>query len=155
MFNYIVKYTCIYIYTGCNTVGFYGSNCETPCPKNCEDSTCHIQNGTCFTCKPGWIGIQCNSSKMTNIANSKCSVYCFGIGYYSISVIFKNETVSFFCITECGEGWYGFNCSQPCKGHCRELSTCNHVTGECNKGCDIGWTGAFCNKGCTRICYFT
>lgn len=50
-------------YIGCNNAGFYGSNCDKPCPTNCKDSTCHIQNGACFTCKPGWTDMHCNKSK--------------------------------------------------------------------------------------------
>lgn len=47
---------------------------------------------------------------------------------------------------ECLKGWYGVNCSSLCVGHCRDNSTCNHVTGLCD-GCDTGWTGTFCEKG--------
>lgn len=54
-----------------------------------------------------------------------------------------------FCIfyIECIEGWYGVNCSQQCKGHCRGGTTCNHVTGLCERGCADGWTGSMCEKG--------
>lgn len=51
---------------------------------------------------------------------------------------------------ECGEGWHGVNCSQWCVGHCRDGIICNHVTGQCNRGCDAGWTGLICNHG---ICF--
>uniref|UniRef100_A0A8W8NVN9 protein-tyrosine-phosphatase n=1 Tax=Magallana gigas TaxID=29159 RepID=A0A8W8NVN9_MAGGI len=34
------------------------------------------------------------------------------------------------------------------KRHCRDGTTCNHVTGQCNRGCDAGWTGVMCEKGC-------
>lgn len=53
-------------FTGCDNSSLYGSNCDKPCPTNCNDGTCHIQNGTCFYCKPGWTGMYCNASKMTN-----------------------------------------------------------------------------------------
>lgn len=36
-----------------------------PVPPNCEDNTCHIQSGACFTCKPGWSGVDCDASKMS------------------------------------------------------------------------------------------
>lgn len=49
-------------HTGCQNASFYGNNCNTPCPPNCEDSTCHIQSGACFTCKPGWSGVECDTS---------------------------------------------------------------------------------------------
>lgn len=50
----------------------------------------------------------------------------------------------------CRKGWYGVNCSQQCEGHCRDNNTCNHVTGQCDRGCDAGWTGMMCNQG---ICF--
>lgn len=49
--------------------------------------------------------------------------------------------------SECTEGWYGVNCSQTCSRHCRDSTKCNHVTGQCEKGCDTGWTGSLCTKG--------
>lgn len=39
------------------------------------------------------------------------------------------------------------NCSQQCVGHCRDGSICNHMTGQCDRGCDTGWTGVMCNQG--------
>lgn len=48
---------------------------------------------------------------------------------------------------ECGRGWYGVNCSRRCVGHCKDGATCNHVTGQCNGGCDAGWEGYLCEKG--------
>lgn len=52
-----------------------------------------------------------------------------------------------FYVTGCKEGWYGVNCSLRCSGHCRDNTTCNHVTGRCDRGCDSGWKGDLCNKG--------
>lgn len=49
------------------------------------------------------------------------------------------------------EGWYGVNCSQKCLEQCRDNSTCNHVTGLCDKRCDAGWTGTLCEKGAISI----
>lgn len=53
--------------TGCINAGFYGSNCDIHCPMNCKDNTCHIQNGTCFMCNPGWTGVYCDTSKTINL----------------------------------------------------------------------------------------
>nr|XP_034320580.1 scavenger receptor class F member 1-like [Crassostrea gigas] len=52
------------------------------------------------------------------------------------------------CDKECENGWYGENCSQQCIGNCMNNSTCNHVTGLCDAGCDFGWTGSICDKEC-------
>lgn len=49
--------------------------------------------------------------------------------------------------TECDEMWYGVNCSQQCSGHCKNNSTCHHVTGQCDGGCNAGWTGTTCTIG--------
>lgn len=48
---------------------------------------------------------------------------------------------------ECLKGWYGVNCSRPCVGHCSDGTTCYHVTGQCDRGCDTGRTGTLCEKG--------
>lgn len=48
---------------GCNKFGVYGCNCNMTCPTNCKNDICHIQNGNCYTCKPGWTGISCETSK--------------------------------------------------------------------------------------------
>lgn len=52
------------------------------------------------------------------------------------------------------KGWYGTNCSKQCDGHCRGGATCNHQNGQCDGGCDVGWTGLQCNKGSTCTCSF-
>lgn len=52
-----------------------------------------------------------------------------------------------FIQIECVIGWYGENCNRRCAGHCKDGTTCNHVTGQCNEGCDTGWTGYMCDKG--------
>ncbi|XP_052695719.1 multiple epidermal growth factor-like domains protein 10 [Crassostrea angulata] len=51
-------------------------------------------------------------------------------------------------VLACDEGWYGDNCSQQCVGHCRDNTSCNHVTGQCERGCGAGWTGIFCDNVC-------
>uniref|UniRef100_K1RI85 Multiple epidermal growth factor-like domains 10 n=1 Tax=Magallana gigas TaxID=29159 RepID=K1RI85_MAGGI len=51
-------------------------------------------------------------------------------------------------IFACRKRWYGVNCSQQCSGHCRNNTPCHHVTGQCDRGCDAGWTGAFCDQEC-------
>lgn len=53
---------CEVIVQGCNRSGVYGRNCDILCPTNCKYNTCHIQNGSCFDCHPGWTGLYCNTS---------------------------------------------------------------------------------------------
>nr|XP_034321045.1 protein draper isoform X1 [Crassostrea gigas] len=100
---------------GCKKHGVYGSNCDIPCPINCNDNMCHIENGSCLQCEPGWFEGYCNR---------KCSI-----------------------------GWHGVDCSQQCKGYCRDGTTCNHVTGLCDKGCESGWKGVQCDKECDNGTY--
>lgn len=59
--------TFLLFYAGCDNASVYGTDCDTPCPTNCQDNTCHIQSGSCFKCKPGWSGMYCYTSKMTNV----------------------------------------------------------------------------------------
>lgn len=46
---------------GCRNSGVYGNNCEELCPPNCKENVCHIHNGACFGCSPGWLGTTCNT----------------------------------------------------------------------------------------------
>lgn len=155
-----------FIFTkGCNG-SVYGSNCDKPCPINCRYSISYIQSGTCFGCKPGWTGAACNISILlndhfivmfTNCQNFYLAKIIFEIivninltlkgtqNYMCVSnVIFITQI---YCVLECMRSWYGVNCSRPCVGYCKDNTTCNHVTGQCNGGCNAGWTGIFCDKG--------
>lgn len=68
---------CISYHAGCSKTSVYGSNCDTPCPENCKDNTCHIHSGSCFNCKPGWSGMYCNTSKITFIPRKNLTISCF------------------------------------------------------------------------------
>lgn len=75
------------------------------------------------------------------------------IGGKSLFLNSKSEHVSVFLCTGCTEGWYGINCSQQCSGHCRDGTTCNHVSGQCDGRCDAGWTQFACDKGIIILCF--
>lgn len=49
----------------CKNYSVYGTGCDTECTINCQDNNCHIQNGTCFACRPGWTEDSCETS--TNV----------------------------------------------------------------------------------------
>lgn len=69
-------------------------------------------------------------------------------------ILFQSNAIAIFFFhlqLECREGWYGDNCSQQFTGHCIDGTTCNHVTGLCDGGCDTGWTGSVCDKGLLEI----
>lgn len=63
-----------------------------------------------------------------------------------------HEMIFFLLLTVCDEMWYGVNCSQRCAGHCKDNDTCNHVTGQCDRGCDAGWTQSDCDNGRIILC---
>lgn len=61
----LMSFLCFYCFiTGCNETNMYGRNCDILCPTNCKNNTCHIQQGICFGCQPGWTGLYCNISKI-------------------------------------------------------------------------------------------
>lgn len=39
------------------------------------------------------------------------------------------------------------NCNQQCVGHCIDGVSCNHVVGNCERGCAAGWKGDLCDEG--------
>lgn len=54
---------CIYLPTGCFSLGVYGNNCDQPCSERCPERRCDITNGACLSCAPGWTGHTCDKSK--------------------------------------------------------------------------------------------
>lgn len=65
--------------------------------------------------------------------------------YCELKQRFINKTFPYEL--DCEEGLYGVYCGQPCVGHCKDNTSCHHVTGQCDEGCDGGWTGKHCNIG--------
>lgn len=58
----IISFNNIYSVKGCQTPGYYGSDCSSPCPNvNCQH--CHIETGICQGCMPGYQGQQCELGK--------------------------------------------------------------------------------------------
>lgn len=49
--------------------------------------------------------------------------------------------------TECPFGTYGPDCMHNCSGHCLGAVACNRTTGNCDTGCDFGYTGELCETG--------
>lgn len=52
---------------------------------------------------------------------------------------------SFFVV--CVSGYYGKNCSNQCSINCDMASSCDKLTGECDRGCKPGWSGIHCDQG--------
>uniref|UniRef100_K1QC37 Scavenger receptor class F member 2 n=1 Tax=Magallana gigas TaxID=29159 RepID=K1QC37_MAGGI len=51
---------------GCPTPGHYGEDCFLQCPKNCQEGHCHIVDGNCLGCIPGYRGPKCNDGDVIN-----------------------------------------------------------------------------------------
>uniref|UniRef100_A0A8W8P5G3 EGF-like domain-containing protein n=1 Tax=Magallana gigas TaxID=29159 RepID=A0A8W8P5G3_MAGGI len=139
-------------YNGCLKVGYYGENCSTPCPENCENGDCDIVDGTCISCVPGYKGSMCNKA-CEGKYGMNCSKVC-GACYEKEQCDYKNGTCPSGCEdgykgrqckTVCNNNTYGPNCSKTC-GHCIYLygEKCNHVTGQCPRGCASGFQGDLC-----------
>ncbi|XP_052693428.1 LOW QUALITY PROTEIN: teneurin-4-like [Crassostrea angulata] len=92
---------------------------------------------------PGMYGSNCDILCPINCKYNTCQIQlgsCFGC-----NAGWARTT----CDTRMNlESWYGDNCHHQCIGHCRYNSTCNHVTGQCERGCAAGWTGTLCDRVC-------
>ncbi|XP_059143676.1 uncharacterized protein LOC131931013 [Physella acuta] len=73
-------------------VGFYGKNCEHSCP-NCAGG-CRVVDGSCWTCKPGWLG-------------SHCDVAC------------PPMTYGYLCLHSCSKKCNGQDCLERVNGMCK------------------------------------
>lgn len=51
-----------------------------------------------------------------------------------------------FCLLACVPGMCGENHTEVC-GHCLQNSTCDHVDGTCENGCEAGYQGRDCKSG--------
>lgn len=84
---------------GCDKSGVYGSHCDIPCPINCKNNICNIQNGTCFECKHGSYGDKCDNDCPVNCKNKTCHIdngTCFNCepGWTGMSCYTSNMTFS-------------------------------------------------------------
>lgn len=148
---------CEVFVQGCKQSNVYGSNCDLPCPSNCKDSICHIENGNCFVCKSGWTGTYCNAKCAVGWYGVNCSRPCYG--HCRDSSACNHVTgqcelgcdagwTGSLCDKECDYGNYGYGCMNNCSGHCLNESSCNKHTGKCDRGCNPGYTNSDCSKGC-------
>ncbi|XP_061170724.1 protein draper-like [Saccostrea echinata] len=67
---------CEVIVHGCAKKGVYGVNCDLPCPVNCQEQRCHIVNGSCLGCKPGWTGDTCDKQCDPGFYGENCQKHC-------------------------------------------------------------------------------
>ena len=69
-----------------------------------------------------------------------------------LNLCYRQVNISFL---DCPEGLYGSKCSQNCSMTCGDPGRCDIMTGHCNGGCQVGWTGAMCEKGYQLTIYNT
>nr|XP_022312350.1 multiple epidermal growth factor-like domains protein 6 isoform X2 [Crassostrea virginica] len=93
---------------GCLRPDVYGSDCNESCPANCIYNTCHIQNGTCFSCKPGWTGRTCNTGCSDGLYGPDCKQHC-SEHCRDNSVC---DHVTGLCGMGCAAGWSGSLCNK-------------------------------------------
>ncbi|XP_062603233.1 multiple epidermal growth factor-like domains protein 10 [Saccostrea cucullata] len=119
-----------------NGGGVFLEICEVDvygCPEKHSGENCSKCNYSCYdTC---------------DIINGECS--CTKPGYEPPE-----------CVKQCPKWWYGPNCKNRCE-NCKK-GVCDHVTGDCEKGCKNGWKNDIkcdqpCNKGyygknCSKSC---
>lgn len=47
---------------------------------------------------------------------------------------------------ECKINYFGLDCKEQCSSHCKNNEPCNHVSGECSGGCQVGYIDEYCNS---------
>uniref|UniRef100_A0A8W8NIG6 Multiple epidermal growth factor-like domains 10 n=1 Tax=Magallana gigas TaxID=29159 RepID=A0A8W8NIG6_MAGGI len=99
---------CEVIVQGCSNASIYGINCDTPCPTNCKDSTCHIENGACSLCKPGLTGLDCKLKCREGWYGMNCTKLC--VGHCRDDAACNHVTG--FCDRGCAAGWKGDLCGE-------------------------------------------
>ncbi|CAG5126796.1 unnamed protein product, partial [Candidula unifasciata] len=144
----------------------YGHRCEHTC--GCAgNATCFPSTRMCPAgCAPGYQGagcdLVCQPGRYGNNCTSSCSGNCMQTGNATSRRCdpitgrclkgcmpgFTGET----CHAPCPPGTYGYNCESICSFNCRREGThngrvCDHITGKCLTGCEIGYTGFTCQTG--------
>ncbi|XP_022306485.2 uncharacterized protein LOC111112903 [Crassostrea virginica] len=140
---------------GCQSLRNYEKNCSLECPQNCQDGYCDIVEGTCLTCKPGFIGprcMECAVGLFGNNCSKNCSLTCGNPGVcHKVTGHCNGSCLAGWegdmCENECSIGLYGVYCLQNCSMTCGIPGDCDRITGYCNGGCQRGWTGARCEEG--------
>ncbi|XP_022307739.2 uncharacterized protein LOC111113742 [Crassostrea virginica] len=141
---------------GCPSPGFYGEDCSIPCPQNCQDGFCHIVEGTCLGCLPGYRGLRCNEECKQLTYGLECNKTCGNCSKGEQCNHVNGSCLSGCdvgvhgdkCDSECPQGQFGEDCLQYCSKHCVISGKCDRVTGHCTGGCQAGWKNAQCDQKC-------
>eukprot|EP00105_Crassostrea_gigas_P016373 XP_011433735.1 PREDICTED: multiple epidermal growth factor-like domains protein 10 [Crassostrea gigas] len=141
---------------GCARAGFYGEDCYQRCPQNCQEGHCHIVEGTCLGCVPGYKGPTCDEQCKDHTYGLDCKRICgncrIGDQCHHVNGSCPNGcdrgSIGIYCATACPVGSFGYDCQERCSIHCAVPDRCDRVTGECQDGCLAGWKGVTCDKQC-------
>uniref|UniRef100_K1PIN4 Scavenger receptor class F member 2 n=1 Tax=Magallana gigas TaxID=29159 RepID=K1PIN4_MAGGI len=139
---------------GCPLTGYYGEDCSLPCPQNCQEGHCHIVDGTCLGCVPGYTGArcdtECNNFKYGLECDSTCGKCLNGVKCNHVNGSCPNGcdagVFGYKCDKECSVGKFGQNCSFLC-GNCLQKEQCHHINGTCLNGCVENYNGSYCTQG--------
>ncbi|XP_078320200.1 uncharacterized protein LOC144621259 [Crassostrea virginica] len=91
---------------GCPILGFYGENCSTPCPVNCQGTNCDVIKETCLGgCASGYIGQMCTEECADNTYGQECMKVCSNCRDGE-----PCNHVNGSCPNDCERGTYGVEC---------------------------------------------
>ncbi|XP_062610142.1 multiple epidermal growth factor-like domains protein 10, partial [Saccostrea cucullata] len=139
----------------CKERGMFGKNCSLRCPEACQENRCHILDGTCLGCKPGWVGDHCDKAcpiKQYGLdCNKTFAGYCKDNNTYDHATGQCKDGCAYgwtgaHCDERCLDGAYGSNCIYNCTGNCLNEIPCNKISGKCDTGCKPGYTNDKCDK---------
>ncbi|XP_061710656.1 multiple epidermal growth factor-like domains protein 10, partial [Cydia pomonella] len=122
--------------------GWWGANCTQPC-RCAAAAACRPNDGYC-RCPPGYTGAYCTQCESTlpyvpgGLVGRQLHA---AVPLRRRRRLSPQRRVSLPYLT-CPAGWWGANCTQPCR--CAAAAACRPNDGYCR--CPPGYTGAYCTQ---------